>query len=78
MRPRGHDRGGHRHRGELREEGLIIETVFTKDVENICSCHADCCPNVGAVRQLNGGPAIKNYSNFNLMHQKENCIKCGM
>lgn len=60
------------------KEGLIIETVFTKDAENICSCHADCCLNVGAVRALNGGPAIKNYSNFDLMHQKDNCIKCGM
>lgn len=59
------------------KEGLIIETVFTKDAENICSCHADCCLNVGAVRALNGGPAIVNYSNFTLMHQKENCIKCG-
>lgn len=59
------------------KEGLIIETVYTKDAENICSCHADCCLNVGGVRAMNGGPAIENYSNFDLMHKKEECIKCG-
>lgn len=61
------------------KEGMIIETVYTKDAENICSCHADCCLNVGGIRALNGGPAVtKNYSNFTLMHKKDECIKCGM
>lgn len=59
------------------EQGLIIETVYTKAAENICLCHADCCLNVGAVRLLNGGPAVENYSNFYLAHQREECVKCG-
>lgn len=59
------------------DEGMIVETVFTKAAESVCCCHADCCLNVGAVRKLNGGPAMKNYSNFSLVHQREQCIKCG-
>ncbi len=59
------------------KDGFIIESVYTKDAENICQCHADCCLNVGAVRMLNGGPAIDQYSSFKLMHKKEDCIKCG-
>lgn len=59
------------------KEGMIIETVYTKAAESICCCHVDCCLNVGAVRKLNGGPAIEAYSNFSLVHQRDNCIKCG-
>lgn len=58
-------------------QGLIIETVYTKAAENICLCHVDCCLNVGAVRKMNGGPAVETYSNFYLAHQREECIKCG-
>lgn len=60
------------------EKGMIIESVYTKAAENVCCCHADCCLNVGAIRTLNGGPDLKNYSDFDLMHKKDDCIKCGM
>lgn len=60
------------------DEGMIVDAIYTKEVENICSCHADCCLYVDSIRRINGGPAIKNCSNFNLMHDKEACIKCGM
>lgn len=60
------------------DEGMIVDTIYTKEVENICSCHADCCLYVGSIRRINGGPAIKNCSNFDLMHNKDACIKCGM
>ncbi len=60
------------------EKGMVVETVYTKAAENICLCHSDCCGNLNTVRLLNGGPALENYSNFNLMHQKDGCIKCGM
>lgn len=59
------------------DEGMIIETVFTRKAENICLCHSDCCLNVGAVRRLNGGPAIEAYSNFYLAHDEADCIGCG-
>lgn len=58
-------------------KGMIVESVYTKAAENICLCHCDCCLNVGAVRTLNGGPALEAYSNFNLVHRKDDCIKCG-
>lgn len=60
------------------DAGMIVDTLYTKEVENICSCHADCCLYVGAIRKINGSPAVKNCSNFDLMHNKEACIKCGM
>lgn len=58
-------------------QGMVVETVYTKAAESVCCCHADCCGNLGAVRALSGGVALKNYSNFYLAHQRENCIKCG-
>lgn len=60
------------------DEGMILDCLHTKEVENICSCHADCCLYVGAVRKLNGGPALEHCSNFDLVHKKDDCIKCGM
>lgn len=60
------------------DAGLILDTVYTKEVENICSCHCDCCLYVGAIRKVNGGPAVENCSHFNLVHDKDNCIGCGM
>ena len=63
--------------GNAVDEGMIVETVFTRNAENICLCHSDCCLNVGAVRRLNGGPAIESYSNFYLAHDEEECLKCG-
>lgn len=59
------------------DRGMILESVFSRSAENICCCHADCCLNVGAVRLLNGGPAVENYSNFYLAHDTEACIQCG-
>ncbi len=59
------------------DRGMILESVFSRSAENICCCHADCCLNVGAVRKLNGGPAVENYSNFYLAHDTEACIQCG-
>ena len=60
------------------DKGMIVDAIYTKEVENICSCHADCCLYVGAIRRLNGCPSLKNCSNFDLMHKKDDCIKCGM
>ena len=57
--------------------GLVIESVFTRSGENICSCHSDCCLNIGGIRALNGGPAVENYSNFYLAHKVDECIACG-
>lgn len=60
------------------DEGMILDCLYTKEAENICSCHADCCLYVGAVRMLNGGPALADCSHFELVHKKDDCIKCGM
>ena len=57
---------------------MILDCLYTKEAENICSCHADCCLYVGAVRTLNGGPALADCSHFELVHKKDDCIKCGM
>lgn len=60
------------------DAGMILDCLYTKEVENICSCHADCCLYVKGIRGLNGGPALEHCSNFDLVHKKEECIKCGM
>ena len=60
------------------DRGMIIESVFTRNAENICCCHADCCLNVGGIRAMNGGPStIAAYSNFYLAHDVDACIQCG-
>ena len=59
------------------DEGLVIESVYTRTGENICSCHSDCCLNIGGIRALNGGPSVENYSNFYLKHDTDACLKCG-
>lgn len=60
------------------DKGMILDVLHTKPTENICSCHSDCCLYTGGIRKLNGGPALDQCSSFTLMHQKDNCIKCGM
>lgn len=60
------------------DKGMIVDSLCTKEAENICSCQCDCCLYTAGLRKMNGGPALDVASNFNLMHNREKCIGCGM
>lgn len=34
------------------EEGMILQSAFTKDSEIICSCHGDCCGILGTYQAI--------------------------
>lgn len=64
------------------EHGMVIQSCYTRDTEIICSCHGDCCGILGGY--VAAGPeaaaaanSYPNNSNYDLVYDKENCIKCG-
>lgn len=58
------------------ERGMIIQCVYSKNSEIVCSCHVDGCGILQAAK-LFGGPATKNISHYNLEQKQEVCISCG-
>jgi NAD-dependent dihydropyrimidine dehydrogenase PreA subunit len=64
------------------EEGMILQSCFTRGSEIICSCHGDCCgilsgylaAGVDACADANSYP---NNSHYNLEYDKDACIQCG-
>lgn len=67
---------------QCREEGMVFQTTWTKEPEVLCNCHRDICGILGAYREL--GDAMSehnscvNVSHYNLDHDKDACIKCGL
>ncbi|MCD7819751.1 MAG: 4Fe-4S binding protein [Lachnospiraceae bacterium] len=65
------------------EYGMVIQSCYTRDTEIICSCHGDCCgilkgyvaAGVEAAATCNAYP---NTSNYDLVYDKDSCIKCGL
>ncbi len=64
------------------EDGMILQSCFTKGSEIVCSCHGDCCGILAGY--LAAGPdvcaeseAYLNASNYNLVYDREACIQCG-
>ena len=64
------------------DEGMVIQSCYTKDSEIFCSCHGDCCDILSSYvalgaegcASLNSFPQV---SNYNLVVDNEACIKCG-
>jgi NAD-dependent dihydropyrimidine dehydrogenase PreA subunit len=64
------------------DEGMILQSCFTKGSEIICSCHGDCCgilsgylaAGVDACASANSYP---NNSHYNLVYDKDACVQCG-
>lgn len=64
------------------DEGMVIQSAFSKATEVICSCHGDCCDILSGYvalgaegcASLNSFPQV---SNYNLVVDAEACIKCG-
>ncbi len=72
-------------RDEMREllqrsvdEGCVMESCYTKYTEVICSCDGAHCGNLpGYVEAGTDHPRYPNLSHYNLMYNKDTCIKCG-
>ena len=65
------------------EEGMILQSAFTKDSEIICSCHGDCCGILGTYQAIGvegceTASCFRNNSNYVLNYDEDACIKCGM
>lgn len=65
------------------EEGMILQSAFTKDSEIICSCHSDCCGILGTYQAIGvegceTASCFRNNSNYVLNYDEDTCIKCGM
>ncbi|MEL1133678.1 4Fe-4S binding protein [Desulfitobacterium sp. THU1] len=58
------------------EKGMVIQCVYSKNSEIVCSCHVDGCGILQAAK-LFGGPATKNISNYYLEQDQDVCISCG-
>ena len=60
------------------DAGMVIQSEFTEHSEVVCSCHSDCCYQLGAIRAANGElPSMKYISNYRLELDKDACIQCG-
>ena len=66
-----------------RDDGLIIQSVYGKDTEVICSCHSAVCDNIalckafGSLEEVAQTPMYKQLSHYTLEVDFDSCIKCG-
>ncbi|UWG96312.1 4Fe-4S binding protein [Dehalobacter sp. DCM] len=58
------------------EKGMVIQCVYSKNSEIICSCHVDGCGILQAAKVF-GGSATKKISNYTLEQNRDACISCG-
>ena len=64
------------------DEGMVIQSCYTKDSEIFCSCHGDCCDILASyvacgsdyMGMLNSTPQL---SHYRLEVDHDLCIKCG-
>ncbi len=68
--------------GRSVDEGMILQSCYTKGSEIICSCHGDCCGILSAY--VAAGPeacaaanAYPQTSHYNLVYDRDACIQCG-
>lgn len=64
------------------DEGMVIQSAYSKASEVICSCHGDCCDILSSYVALGaeGCAAINSMpqvSHYNLVVDTEACIQCG-
>lgn len=64
------------------DEGMVIQSAYSKASEVICSCHGDCCDILAGYVALGaegceGINVMPQVSHYNLVVDTETCIKCG-
>ncbi len=64
------------------DEGMILQSCFTKGSEIVCSCDGSSCGILAGylmagVDACAESPAFPNTSNYNLVYDKDACIGCG-
>ena len=64
------------------DAGMVIQSLYTKSSEVLCSCHCDCCGILGAYVAVGpdamaNSPLMPNYSHYNLVYLQDQCIQCG-
>ena len=60
------------------KNGFVLQTTFAnKTNEVICSCATCHCGILQAFKMFPNGSAASNISHYNLIHDRETCIKCG-
>lgn len=64
------------------DEGMILQSAFTKDSCVICSCKGDSCGILKKYQAIGAGgcevaTCMPNNSHYNLVYDKDACIQCG-
>lgn len=59
------------------DEGLVIQTTFSKASEIFCCCGGDCCKMLNGVKAVGGGEGMQYYSHYHLNYDVDSCISCG-
>ena len=73
----------HRFMERSRDEGFILQGIYSKVTENICSCHGDCCGIIGMWRALGGkediegSKAFSQMTHYTLEVDFDKCVQCG-
>lgn len=61
------------------DDGMILQRIPTKEAENICSCHGDCCGILSCWKMVNTSESrtFKQISRYELEVDTDACIGCG-
>lgn len=61
------------------DDGMILQRIPTKEAENICSCHGDCCGIISCWEMMNTSESrtFKQISRYTLEVDTDACIGCG-
>lgn len=64
---------------DIIDRGMVVESICTKDVDIMCSCHGSSCGNLMGFKDTVGQnkPAGKNFNAYNLDYDPDKCIACG-
>ena len=64
-------------RRQVEDEDCVLQSCFTKYTEVICCCDGGCGVLNGYKKKGIEHPAYANFSHYNLMYDKDACLKCG-
>ncbi len=64
------------------DAGMILQNMYTKNSEFICSCHGDCCGVLSSYIAVGPEVAAKSVaykftSNYTLQYDRDACVQCG-
>lgn len=73
----------HRYMQRSRDDGFILQGIYSKEIENVCSCHGDCCGIIamwralGGKQEIEGSKAFSQMTHYTLEVDFDKCIQCG-